>query len=260
MNTVRTRGTRAQTLAQCRVLQDGCGQRPCSWIGLHLCYEEWDTVRVWRLKRDLHLNPNPPLSASLRHSKYRWGYSICIHDLSGWSKLIWFSCCSLGKQRPVLSHVGEKSFDGLQSPSCNEENSGTATPDPEEGAASSGFVAVNLSPVPQEGDSQEWVMLELEQGSGSGATKPPGQEKPGTQSSAKSENQPSDQQDSQSAAVPSSPVLSQMAMPGTWLLGHRRLPGMLGQLPSVIMGRSQMDQVGMTKQFLVYKQKAVQSN
>lgn len=149
----------------------------------------------------------------------------------------------LGKQRPVLPHVGEKSFpDGLQSPSCNEENSGTATPDPEEGAASSGFVAVNLSPVPQEGDSQEWVMLELEQGSGSGASKLPGQDKPGTQTTAKPENQPSDQPDGQSTAVPSSPVLSQMAMPGTWLLGHRRLPGMLGQLPSVIMGRPQMEQ------------------
>ncbi|XP_074541422.1 tau-tubulin kinase 2b isoform X2 [Halichoeres trimaculatus] len=149
----------------------------------------------------------------------------------------------LGKQRPVLSHVGEKSFpDGLQSPSCNEENSGTATPDPEEGAASSGFVAVNLSPVPQEGDSQEWVMLELEQGSGSGAAKLPSLDKPGTQTSTKPENQPSEQQESQSTAVPSSPVLSQMAMPGTWLLGHRRLPGMLGQLPSVIMGRPQMEQ------------------
>ncbi|XP_034555280.1 tau-tubulin kinase 2b isoform X2 [Notolabrus celidotus] len=146
----------------------------------------------------------------------------------------------LGKQRPILSHVGEKS--GLLSPSCNEEHSGTATPDPEEGAASSGFVAVNLSPVPQEGDSQEWVMLELEQGSGSGATKPPGQDKPGAQTSAEPENQSSDQQDGQSTAVPSSPVLSQMAMPGTWLLGHRRLPGMLGQIPSVIMGRPQMEQ------------------
>ena len=34
-------------------------------------------------------------------------------------------------------------------------------------------MAVNLSPVPREGDSQEWVMLELEPGSSSGATKPP---------------------------------------------------------------------------------------
>ncbi|GAA6228838.1 tau-tubulin kinase 2-like [Lates japonicus] len=156
----------------------------------------------------------------------------------------------LGKQRPVLSHVGEKSIPerghGQQTPSCNEDHSGTATPDPEEGAASSGFVAVNLSPVPQEGDSQEWVMLELEQGSGSGGSKPPAEtlheDKPGTHTPAETENHSSEPQDGQSTAVPSSPVLSQMAMPGTWLLGHRRLPGMLGQMPSVIMGRPQMDQ------------------
>lgn len=149
----------------------------------------------------------------------------------------------LGKQRPLLSQVGEKSIPergyGQQTPPCNEEHSGTATPDPEEGAASSGFVAVNLSPVPQEGDSQEWVMLELEQGSGSGATKPPAEalheDKPGTRT-------PSEPQDGQSPAVPSSPVMSQMSMPGAWLLGHRRLPGMLGQMPSVMMGRPQMDQ------------------
>ncbi|XP_028252966.1 tau-tubulin kinase 2b [Parambassis ranga] len=151
----------------------------------------------------------------------------------------------LGKQRQVLSHVGEKSIPekerGQQTPSCNEEHSGTATPDQEEGAASSGFVAVNFSPVPQEGDSQEWVMLELEQGSGSGVKAPAEalqEEKP----AAETENHYSEPQDGQSSAVPSSPVLSQMAMPGTWLLGHRRLPGMLGQMPSVIMGRPQMEQ------------------
>ncbi|XP_069370817.1 tau-tubulin kinase 2b isoform X2 [Paralichthys olivaceus] len=142
----------------------------------------------------------------------------------------------LGKQRPTLSQVGEKSIPerahGPQTPSCNEEHSGTATPDPEEGAASSGFVAVNLSPVPQEGDSQEWVMLELEQGTGSR----PSAEAPHEDKPVETKNQ-----DGQSAAVPTSPVLSQMAMPGTWLLGHRRLPGMLGQMPTVIMGR-QMDQ------------------
>ncbi|TNN76170.1 Tau-tubulin kinase 2 [Liparis tanakae] len=149
----------------------------------------------------------------------------------------------LGK-RPVLSQVGEKSIPegvhGLQ-PFCNEEHSGTATPEQEEGAASSGFVAVNLSPVPQEGDSQEWVMLELEQGSGSGATKPsaeaPRVDKPGTHTPAAAEHQASEPQEGQATAVPSSPVLSQMSMPGTWLLGYRRLPGMLGQ-----MGRPQMDQ------------------
>ncbi|CAN9507883.1 unnamed protein product [Ophioblennius macclurei] len=155
----------------------------------------------------------------------------------------------LGK-RPVLSQVGEKSIpekgSGHQMASCNEEHSGTATPDPEEGAASSGFVAVNFSPVPQEGDSQEWVMLELEQGSGSGGSKPPAdalhEDKGAGHVAAETENQSSEPQDGQSAAVPSSPVLSQMAMPGTWLLGHRRLPGMLGQMPSVIMGRAQMEQ------------------
>lgn len=154
---------------------------------------------------------------------------------------------SLGKQRQVLSHVGEKSIPekehGQQTPSCNEEHSGTATPDQEEGAASSGFVAVNFSPVPQEGDSQEWVMLELEQGSGSGV-KAPAEALQEETPAAETENHSSEPQDGRSSAVPSSPVLSQMAMPGTWLLGHRRLPGMLGQMPSVIMGRSQMEQVG----------------
>lgn len=159
----------------------------------------------------------------------------------------------LGKQRPVLSQVGKMTIpergEGKQ-PFCLEEHSGAATPDQEEGAASCGFVAVNLSPVPQEGDSQEWVMLELEQGGGSGATKPTGEakredkreDKPGTDAPAEAENQTSEPQEGQSAAVPSSPVLSQLSMPHTWLLGHRRLPGMLGQLPSVMMGRTQMDQ------------------
>lgn len=177
-------------------------------------------------------------------------------------------CFSLGKQRPVLSQVGEKSIPERghrhQTPSCKEDHSGTATPDPEEGAASSGFVAINLSPVLQEGDSQEWVMLELEQGSASGATKPPGEvlheDKPGTLMPAETENQSSEPQDGQCTAVPSSPVLSQMSMPGTWLLGHRRLPGMLGQMPSVIMGRSQVDQVGVTKHFVVHELKADLSN
>lgn len=97
-------------------------------------------------------------------------------------------------------------------------------------------------------------MLELEQGSGSGATKPPGEapheDRPET------ENQASEPQDGQSAAVPSSPILSQISMPGTWLLGHRRLPGMLGQMPSVMMGRPQMDQVGVTEQLVVHELKA----
>uniref|UniRef100_A0A1A7W6P9 non-specific serine/threonine protein kinase n=3 Tax=Iconisemion striatum TaxID=60296 RepID=A0A1A7W6P9_9TELE len=154
----------------------------------------------------------------------------------------------LGKQRPVLCHVEEKPIPekGQQTPSCNEEQSGTATPDPEDGAASSGFVAVNFSPVPQEADSQEWVMLELEQGGGSGGCKPPAdahENKPGSCVTTEAENHSSEPHDGQaSPAVPTSPVLSQMAMPGTWLLGHRRLPGMLGQMPSVMMGRAQMEQ------------------
>lgn len=160
---------------------------------------------------------------------------------------------SLGKQRPVLRHVEETPIpekgNEQQTPSCNEEQSGTATPDPEDGAGSSGFVAVNFSPVPQEANSQEWVMLELEQASGSGGSKPPTdarhENKLGACGTADTENPSSEPQDGlTSPAVPSSPVLSQMAMPGTWLLGHRRLPGMLGQMPSVMMGRLQMEQVG----------------
>ncbi|XP_014898159.1 tau-tubulin kinase 2b [Poecilia latipinna] len=153
----------------------------------------------------------------------------------------------LGKQRPVLCHVGEKPIpeNGQQTSSCKEDQSGTATPDPEEAAASSGFVAVNFSPMPQEADSQEWVMLELEQVNSSGAGKPQAEtqceDQSGPCGSDRAKNQSAEQQDAQTGpAVPSSPVLSQMAMPGTWLLGHRRLPGMLG--PSVLMGRSQMEQ------------------
>lgn len=165
-------------------------------------------------------------------------------------------CFSLGKQRPILSQVGGKSIPerGQKTPSCNEGQSGTATPEPEGGPASSGFVAVNLSPVLQEGDSQEWVMLELEQGGAPVATKLPGEapceDKPGN------EKQTSEPQEGQYPAVPTSPVLSQMSMPGTWLLGHRRLPGMLGQMPSVIMGRSQSDQVRLIKRFAVRELKA----
>lgn len=137
----------------------------------------------------------------------------------------------LGKQRPVLFQVGEKSIPERPAQSGTEEHSGTATPDPEEGgAANSGFVALNLSPVPQEGDSQEWVVLELEQGS---AAKPSGntaKEDKASETAAAT---------GQASAPPSSPLLSPMAVPGTWLLGHRRLPGMLGQLPAVVMGRSQ---------------------
>ncbi|XP_015243491.1 PREDICTED: tau-tubulin kinase 2-like [Cyprinodon variegatus] len=156
----------------------------------------------------------------------------------------------LGKQRPVLCHVGEtpipENGQEQQKPSCNEEQSGTATPDPEEAAASSGFVAVNFSPVPQEADSQEWVMLELEQVNSSGGGKPQAasqcEDKSGPCGAERAENKSNEPDGEASPAVPNSPVLSQMAVPGTWLLGHRRLPGMLGQMPSVLMGRSQMEQ------------------
>lgn len=80
-------------------------------------------------------------------------------------------------------------------------------------------------------------MLEMEQGGGSGASgaaKPPGDDsldgdKPGTQAEA---------QDQQPPSAPISPVQSHMALPCTWLLGGKRLPGMLGHL-----GRAQMEQV-----------------
>ncbi|XP_055005257.1 tau-tubulin kinase 2b [Boleophthalmus pectinirostris] len=136
----------------------------------------------------------------------------------------------LGKQRPILFHMGDKSIPE-RAAQPGEDHSGTATADPEDGAASSGFVALNLSPVPQEGDSQEWVMLELEQGSA--AKEGVKEDKPAGGAVAETEA-PEGQ-----AVVPSSPVLSPVSVPGTWLLGHRRLPGMLGHMPSVIMGRSQ---------------------
>ncbi|XP_036437919.1 tau-tubulin kinase 2b [Colossoma macropomum] len=66
----------------------------------------------------------------------------------------------LGKQRPGL--VQDRTGCRIDQGSLEDE----------EGAASSGYVAVNLSPVPQEGDSQEWVLVELEGGSGSAGSKP----------------------------------------------------------------------------------------
>ncbi|XP_066533716.1 tau-tubulin kinase 2b isoform X2 [Hoplias malabaricus] len=73
----------------------------------------------------------------------------------------------LGKQRPGLpqDRIGGRIDQGSL--------------EDEEGAASSGYVAVNLSPVPQEGDSQEWVLVELEAGSGSGGSKPDEEERSG---------------------------------------------------------------------------------
>ncbi|CAL1586630.1 unnamed protein product [Knipowitschia caucasica] len=134
----------------------------------------------------------------------------------------------LGKQRPILFHVGEKSIPERAAQSGAEDKySGTATPDPEEG-----FVALNLSPMPQEGNSQEWVMLELEQGS---QAKGEGPKEDNTGTVPFEESEAPERQ----TLVPSSPVLSPVSVPGTWLLGHRRLPGMFGHMPSVMMGRSQ---------------------
>ncbi|XP_016118107.1 tau-tubulin kinase 2-like, partial [Sinocyclocheilus grahami] len=66
----------------------------------------------------------------------------------------------LGKHRPGLPQ--DRSVCRVEQGSLEDE----------ECAASSGYVAVNLSPVPQEGDSQEWVLVELEGGSGSAGSKP----------------------------------------------------------------------------------------
>lgn len=73
----------------------------------------------------------------------------------------------LGKQRPGLSQ--DRSGCRVEQGSLEDE----------EGAASSGYVAVNLSPVPQEGDSQEWVLVELEGASGSAGSKPDEEERSG---------------------------------------------------------------------------------
>ncbi|XP_059897732.1 tau-tubulin kinase 2b isoform X2 [Gadus macrocephalus] len=151
----------------------------------------------------------------------------------------------LGKARPVLSQLGERSGPA-EGPAdrtgpCDEEHTGAATPDPDEGAASGGFVAVSPIPPPQSG-SQEWVMLEMESGSGSASAGakpaleplPLGDKTPASPSA--------DPGDGPPPSAPSSPVLSHMSMPGSWLMGHRRLAGMTGmlvQIPSVMnMGRS----------------------
>ncbi|CAM4693224.1 unnamed protein product [Leuciscus chuanchicus] len=73
----------------------------------------------------------------------------------------------LGKQRPSMSQ--DRSVCRVEQGSLEDE----------EGAASSGYVAVNLSPVPQEGDSQEWVLVELEGASGSAGSKPDEEERSG---------------------------------------------------------------------------------
>ncbi|XP_077367118.1 tau-tubulin kinase 2b [Festucalex cinctus] len=128
------------------------------------------------------------------------------------------------KSPPVLSHIGEKAL--------SADHSGTGTADPEEGAVSSGFVAVNVSPVVQEGDSQEWVVLELEQGSNSAAIKPSAEvqreNKVATPNPADGQSHPP----REGPDVGINPVLSHCSA-ATWLLGHRRL---LGQ------GRPHVDQ------------------
>lgn len=73
----------------------------------------------------------------------------------------------LGKQRPGMSQ--DRSVCRVEQGSLEDE----------EGAASSGYVAVNLSPVHQEGDSQEWVLVELEGASGSAGSKPDEEERSG---------------------------------------------------------------------------------
>ncbi|KAG7263655.1 hypothetical protein CRUP_037987, partial [Coryphaenoides rupestris] len=85
----------------------------------------------------------------------------------------------LGKQRPILSQLGEKSVPGEgpgdRTVPCDEEHTGAATPDADEGAASGSGGGFMATPPPAQVDSsQEWVMLELEPGSGSGSagTKP----------------------------------------------------------------------------------------
>ncbi|XP_059354703.1 tau-tubulin kinase 2-like [Carassius carassius] len=65
----------------------------------------------------------------------------------------------LGKQHPGLPQ--DRSVCRVEQGSLKDE----------EGAASSGYIAVNLSPVPQEGDSQEWFLVELEGGCGSAGSK-----------------------------------------------------------------------------------------
>ncbi|KAL2082675.1 hypothetical protein ACEWY4_022493 [Coilia grayii] len=105
----------------------------------------------------------------------------------------------LGKQRPGLPQDRERGS-GLSSPRGGsgggggdedlQQPGGASSPkqgsqgslEQEEAASSGGYVAVTLSSVPQEGDSQEWVMVELEGGSGSGGSagsKPEDEERSG---------------------------------------------------------------------------------
>lgn len=145
--------------------------------------------------------------------------------------------------------MGEKSIpdrgQGTHSPSINRNHSGTATPNSEEGAGSCEFAGAILNPVDTEGGPQEYLVLKLERKSSAGATNVPGEAAPEDKAATHKPAEPEDQ--SHDAAAPTSPVLSQMSMPGTWLMNHRRLPGMLGQMTSDIMGRAQLDQVRLTQ-------------
>lgn len=102
-----------------------------------------------------------------------------------------------------------------------------------------------------DGGPQEYMVLRLERESSSVATKLLGEalpeDKAATHKPVEPEDQSREAQDGRDAVVPTSPVLSQMSMPGAWLLNHRRLPGMLGQMTSDIMGRAQLDQVRLTQ-------------
>lgn len=144
--------------------------------------------------------------------------------------------------------MGEKSVpdrgQGTHSPSI-KNHSGTATPNSEEGAGNCGFAGAILNPVDTEGGPQEYLVLKLEGKSSSGATNVPGEAASEDKAATHKPAEPEDQ--SHDAAVPTSPVLSQMSMPGAWLMNHRRLPGMLGQMTSDIMGRAQLDQVRLTQ-------------
>lgn len=161
-------------------------------------------------------------------------------------------CCFSHCRKPSgLCHAGERSVPdrghGLHSPSFNKDQSGTATPNSEEGAASSGFAGTILNLVDADGGPQEYMALKLERESRAAATKLPLPEDKGTtHKPAEPGDQSHEAQDGHDAAVPTSPVMSQMSMPGAWLLNHRRLPGMLGQMTSDIMGRAQLDQVRLT--------------
>lgn len=102
-----------------------------------------------------------------------------------------------------------------------------------------------------DGGPQEYVALKLERESSSVGTKLPGEALPEHKAATHKPAEPGDRsheaQDGRDAVVPTSPVLSQMSMPGAWLLSNRRLPGMLGQMTSDIMGRAQLDQVRLTQ-------------